>query len=421
MNIPKEKLKLIGISIKVNRKAKLKETKAGKWNQMNFAEGICSQNTLIKIEHGQVSRFIEVYEEAAEKLNRKLGYFPDIDKQIEKITLKLYQAVEFYDIKKINLLTKKLLECLEPVKEYLWYCDLYEVQRAIMVFYNEEININENLIEKYTDMCTEFNENILTILKTIIFSSMCNLLHDKKVKYSDIEKVYNELELASSESSSNLINTLLFCLLHEKTSEFLRQLNRLEKICIETENWIRLLDAYSIAISYLSVMDRYEVERYFEKFEDLLERVKVPNVRLKDYLFSLGTGLYERKHYEKAIEYLNKSSSIDTNIHNINFIYIASAQRKLNLPIRIPYYSEKKLSNLPDDLRCIYQYYRMSDDIPVFIRQKYIMEEILKRLSVKDEAVISIIRDELLYLVAKSNHYKDAVIFEIKCRELLEK
>lgn len=421
MNIPKEKLSLIGISIKVNRKARLKETKSGRWNQQNFSDGICSQNTLIKIERGQVSRFIEVYAEAAERLGLRLGYFPEVDKQIDRIAPKLYKAVEFYDLKKIMLYTNKLIEILEPYKQCLWYCDLLGALHYMVRFYNEDVAIEEQSIDSYIEMCGEFNEYIVTILRTIIFSSACDLLHDKRLNYSDVEKIYYDIQLDNSSSASNLINMLLYCLMSEKTTQFLLQLNKLETLCKETENWIRLLDAYSIAISYLGVMDRHEVENFISKFEGLLNTVEVPEGRLKDYYFGLGTALYEKDRYEEAIEYLNKSALIDENIHNINFVYIASAQRKLNLPIEIPYYSDKELKTLPEDIKRIYKYYKMDEDIPAFIRQRYIMEEILPKLSVKDEAVIGIIRDELLYLIETSNHYKDAVIFEIKCRQLLQK
>lgn len=421
MNIPKEKLSLIGISIKVNRKARLKETKSGRWNQQNFSDGICSQNTLIKIERGQVSRFIEVYAEAAERLGLRLGYFPEVDKLIDKIAPKLYKAVEFYDLKKIMLYTKKLIDILEPYKLCLWYCDLWEVLNRVEKYFINEIFIEEALIEKFINMKDEFKEDIVDVTKAIVFSSAYNELCNRMINYQYFHNIYSELNIDECTSVSNLINSLLYCLVCEKTTEFLKQIKVLEMACIKTGNFIRLLDGYSIAISYLSVMDRYEVESYIEKFIDLLDKVTVPEVKLKDYYFGLGTSLYEKGRFEEAIEYLNKSAIIDENIHNINFVYIASAQRKLNLPIEIPYYSDKELKTLPEDIKRIYKYYKMDEDIPAFIRQRYIMEEILPKLSVKDEAVIGIIRDELLHLIETSNHYKDAVIFEIKCRQLLQK
>lgn len=419
MNIPKEKLSLIGISIKVNRKARLKETKSGRWNQQNFSDGICSQNTLIKIERGQVSRFIEVYAEAAERLGLRLGYFPEVDKLIDKIAPKLYKAVEFYDLKKIMLYTKKLIEILEPYKLCLWYCDLYLFSNSFTAYYQNEKYIEIKKLDTYIDMINEFNDTISEILKHLIFTSVYMELNRQNTNESELRKIYKQIEIDKSTFAANVLNKMIYCFIFEKTTALLMMLNDIETRYMETQNFIRLLDGYSLVISYLSVMGKEEVDEYIEKYEKLLMRVSLSQIKIKEYYYGLGTALYELGRYEKAISCFEKSYENDINITNPSFIYIASAQRKMGVSINIPFYMEKDIQKFPIDIKQLYNYYKLNDDIPAFIKQKFIMERILPNLRPKDELLVNILREELIGLIQETNHYKDSIIFEIKCRELL--
>lgn len=423
MNIPKEKLSMIGISIKVNRKARLKETKSGRWNQQNFSDGICSQNTLIKIERGQVSRFIEVYVEAAERLGLRLGYFPEVDKQIDRIAPKLYKAVEFYDIKKIVSLANKLIECIEPYSSCLWYCDIFSLITEIKEYYiyyadNKRIDIKK--LSVYIDMIGEFDDLMTDLLINLIINSAYMALNSQEIDLKLFNRIYNELHVEQSEFICNKINVLLYCLLNEKTKAFLKQLDFLEDECMCLDNKIRLFDSYSIAISYLGVMGKNEVEDYTLKLAAELENAQLSDSKLKEYYYGLGTAYYEIKDYEKAIEYFTLSSHFDKEKAGTAFVYIASAQSKLNMDIKIPFYTDEQINSLPDDLRVIYKFFKMEEDIPPFIKQKYIMEEILPRLMPLDEFVIPIIKEQLVNLIQKTCHYKDSVIFDIKCREILK-
>lgn len=420
MNIPKEKLSLIGISIKVNRKARLKKTKSGKWNQANFADGICSQNTLIKIEHGHISRFPAIYEEAANKLGLKLGYFPEIDAQIDKITPKLYKAVEFYNDKQIFYYSKVLLKVLEPVKEYLWYCDLFNIIYKFNIYTQSDEYIEYSRIEYFTDCIEEFDFFTNEILKHLIFTSIFLNFNNKLVSIQDFKKIFHQLDIESSEFLCNTINTMIYYFVLDKTTSLLKHLELLERICNEKENLVRLLDGYNIVIGYLSVMGRNDVHPYISKFESLLNSLSLNPKKYIEYCYGLGIALFEIEEYEKALKYLELCSKHDDNkVYNI-FVYMAGAQKKLNMNVQIPFYTKEEYNQLSTDLKVLYKYYKMNDDIPPFIRQKFIMEEVLPNLMINDDLIINIIREELLDLIQQTSHYKDAIIFDIKCRELLK-
>lgn len=420
MNIPKEKLSLIGISIKVNRKARLKKTKSGKWNQANFADGICSQNTLIKIEHGHISRFPAIYEEAANKLGLKLGYFPEIDAQIDKITPKLYKAVEIFNEKKVIKYIKKSLDILEPVKEYLWYCDIRNFLLSLIIYYQSDNYIEFTNIDYFIDCIEEFDSIITELLENLIFTSAFLGFNNKIISLHEFSKIFQSLHVESSEFLCNIVNTMMYYFVLDRTTSLLKHLELLEKMCDEKENFIRLLDGYNIVIGYLSVMGKNDVYSYISKFENLLSKNEVASIKYSDYCYGLGIALFEIEEYEKSLEYLELSSAYDNKKINNVFVYMAGAQKKLNLDVQIPYYTKEEYENLSDDMKVLYKYYKMNDDIPPFIRQKFIMEEILPNLMIKDDLIIKIIREELLDLIQQTSHYKDAIIFDIKCRELLK-
>ena len=63
-----------------------------------FCDGICSINTLKNIEAGGLSRSEDVYIELLDKLDLKFGEFPVIDEVLDRLLMKLYKAIEFYDI-----------------------------------------------------------------------------------------------------------------------------------------------------------------------------------------------------------------------------------------------------------------------------------------------------------------------------------
>ena len=84
--IPKNKLEKFGLSIRCNRRRNLSLTKAAKWTQSHFCEGICSQNSLINIEKGKIGRFIENYPKLAERLELQVVHSDEIDKRIVHFT-----------------------------------------------------------------------------------------------------------------------------------------------------------------------------------------------------------------------------------------------------------------------------------------------------------------------------------------------
>ncbi|MCR0244511.1 hypothetical protein MKC44_24525 [[Clostridium] innocuum] len=83
---------------------------------------------------------------------------------------------------------------------------------------------------------------------------------------------------------------------------------------------------------------------------------------------------------------------------------MADCQNRLGLERSIPIIDEDKYINAPDDIKIMYKYFLLSKDIPVFVKQNYIMKKVLPNLV--DSELIDIFKFELNNLVKISNHYK---------------
>ena len=59
---------------------------------------------------------------------------------------------------------------------------------------------------------------------------------------------------------------------------------------------------------------------------------------------------------------------------------MADCQNRLGLDINIPILNDKDISSYPVELIKMYKYFTLGDDIPVFVKQNYIMKQILPHL-----------------------------------------
>lgn len=415
MDIPKEKLGLMGISIKANRKALLKETKAAKWTQLHFASDICSPNTLMNIERGKASRFPELYGQLASKFDMKVCYNQDLDEMLDKLTQKLYTAVEYHDIEKIRYHCNRALDALKNYSDALWYCDLYKVIKLIKDYHIKGTLLSENLYDFYIEILEEFPYHICEIIKSITISSVFEDTSPQSHHY-----FYNILEIGKSNSTFNEVNKLVYYFSLNKTSKFQELAKYLEEKCIADKNYLRLTDTYNLSITYFSYFDQDLVDVYAGKIDSLIKEKKESiSSKLYDIYFCLGIAYHEICRYKDAIDFLWKSYELDVNKIKRTFLFLANAQRKLDLDIEIPRYSDDDLKKFPIDDKMMYKYYCMEEEnIPIMFRQKFIMEKVLPNLHGSDDFSIGIMKQELAELVQLTNQYKDLLVFEIKIREL---
>lgn len=410
-NIPKNRLKQFGLSIKCNRKRNLHRTNAAKWTQSNFCKDICSQNLLIGVEKGNISRFLENYSLFAERLGLKITYSSDIDKRLEVYTKEIYHAIEYYDFAVMEKYFEKLYELLDPVKDYLWYCDLYYAASVIEGYYMERKFINSDDRLYYADMIGEFSDEWDEMLKAIIFIS----------EYHDLDSIeylnyFKSFGIDKCKSSFNKVNTMLFLYDQDRTRKLLDLARQYEQEWIEQKNDLRLLDLYSIILPCFSFHDVYEVEDVYNTIMDILETHDVPKYKKAECYYGIGFAYYNLEMYDETIENLMQAYKYDeANVIPI-YVYIAHAQRMLGRKIELPNYSKKDISKHAIIYQKFYKYYEIIENTPE-LAEKYIMTHIVPVLSTcTDRCIFEIMQKEVELLANQTNRYKLIVRYRDKVK-----
>lgn len=362
MNVSRDRLSVIGKLIGIYREERRGNT-LNQFTIKGFCEGICSPNTLKSIENGGLSRSNEVYEELLSKLNLKFNAFKVIDDA-----------------------TKNQLDDL--------FCNL-------QLYYEKDEYVSNDYVERYLKLLEVLDYEYLDLLRILIYSkrkteSMCDV--------SKFNELIYKLNLESSKHDFMKINLLQIYYIQSKYLKMYELINTLEERFISKANHTRLLDVYNCAIILVSNIDSEKVSSFIMKEEKLLANMKVPPIKLSEVYSNLGTAYYVMKKYNEALR------SYETMINNYsvnfitNYIYMADCQNRLGLERSIPIIDEDKYINAPDDIKIIYKYFLLSKDIPVFVKQNYIMKKVLPNLV--DSELIDIFKFELNNLVKISNHYK---------------
>ena len=76
----KNRIRVIGKLIRIYREEKRHNTQ-NEYTLLRFCDGICTINTLKRIESGECSRSDEVYDELLAKLKLRFAYFPKLGEQ----------------------------------------------------------------------------------------------------------------------------------------------------------------------------------------------------------------------------------------------------------------------------------------------------------------------------------------------------
>lgn len=415
MKIPKEKLGQFGISIKVNRKERLRKYSGASWTQKGFCDGICSEPSFVNIEKGKPGRFIDNYEKMAEKLGMRIAYDPDVDKKIDNYTKHLYKAIEYYDLKKTEKYCDKLIALLEGFKDCLWYGDLYRVVVATRNYYILQIHLNTEERTLYANMVDEFCELWNEILKSTVYNAAFN-----DVESLDYIMYFEKFKIYDGKSAINIGNTMMYYLARENTSKFRDLYDKAVRDWKKKRNYIRLIDAYNMALLFLSYYDVSEVDEVAEKVNNIISEIDVPIYKLVDVYYNLSAVYYELKQFEKSIEFMEKCYHIDSSKIKCTFLIIGSALHCKGQKSLIPFYTNSELSNFPVDAKLLYEYFTMDDDVPAMTKENFLMKQILPEVNEEDDLCLKIIKNELEILIKETRKYKDLKILEEKSKQLLK-
>lgn len=411
MSISKERLVIIGKLIGIYREEQRHNTQ-NEYTQKRFCDGICSPNTLKSIEAGGISRSVDVYVELLGKFGLKFDEYPAIDQAIDELVEELYVAIEYFDRKKIEILTDKALRVLNKVKNVVYYSEIYSLMKNIYDYYIDVIMIEENVAQRYTCFIQSNVIHYIDILRLLVFVREQHLGASNREKYKD-----TVLKIKLKESKNNLIRMMILHYYFTQNEYFKMTslITDLEIIFKKEFNYIRLLDVYNFAVLLHSYIEKEQIELYIEKIESLILERSFPHIKISEVYSNIASSLYSNKQYEMALGYYEKMLVYYNNNYITKFIYMADCQNHLNMKIDIPIVEKKFYDKYPRNIRSMYKYFTLDNDTPAFIRQNYIMKIILPTLI--DPVYIEVFRYELNKLINVTNHYKNIYLFDKKINE----
>lgn len=388
--IPKNKLEKFGLSIRCNRRRNLSLTKAAKWTQSHFCEGICSQNSLINIEKGKIGRFIENYPKLAERLELQVVHSDEIDKRIVHFTKRIYSTIEYYEFDKMRKYFDKLYELLDSVKDCLWYYDLYQAAKAVDNYYLSRKFLSYDDRCYLLDMIGEFSEQWDEIIKSIVFIAAYQNVDD--LEYNELFKTQNMQECTSA---FNKINIMLYYYGQGRTVMLLDLTKIYEADFKKQKNDLRLLDLYGIKLPFVSIHDAYEVDDAYNSMLNIMHTHKVARYKRAECYFSLGSA------------YLNMPV----------YAYLVHTQRVMGLKVKLPHYDKEDIEGYSVIYQKLYDYYSTIEKDETQA-EKYIMTNIAPMIDGDiDKALLNLIGEELSLATNENNHHKIMARFNKKLKK----
>lgn len=405
MNVSRDRLSVIGKLIGIYREERRGNTQ-NSFTLKKFCDGICSINTLKNIEAGGLSRSEDVYIELLDKLDLKFGEFPVIDEVLDRLLMKLYKAIEFYDIDEIELVSDKMIRVLKEVNKYVYYSEVESIVNDLRDYYFKDGYIDDVVYQKYRSILYQFELKYMDLLRFLMFPKIeCNSINNHNEYIEEIEFI----KLSDAKLSCIRLNLLHYYYTQNKYLEMKNEIESLESHFMRESNHIRLLDTYNYAIVMLTDVNIDWSSKYLNRIEELVSECNLPKIKICEVYANIGCIFHMIKDYAKSLVYYEKMLTYGFNTLT-NLIYMADCQNRLGRPIKMPIIENFEYDKYPIDLKYMFKYFTLSEDTPVFIKQNYILKKILPYLH--DKELIEIFRFELLKLLNYTNQYKLLHVFE---------
>lgn len=413
-NIPEERLSTIGKLIEVTREEKRNKSQ-NKYTMKSFVEGICTVNTLKRIEAGEIARIEDVYVELLDKLNLKLGYFPAVDDAILELMDPLYEAIEYYKVEDISKYCDMGLRVLGKVKNYVYYSELYDLLLATKEYFEEAKIISLSKMERFRNEYKLFNEKYHSLFKIMVFYRAKRETYGNPKLFEDVVK---ELGFLETENITEAILSLNYCIIFDKHITFKQRAKNLEQILKDKNNDVRLLDIYFYILYVLIKIEYKSCEEYLSKAEKLIKNGNIPKIKIMDFYSNIAGSLHENQLYEKALCYYKKmikiSKASEILLPSLNCM--AHCQRILGLKVDIPRLNEEDLKHFSKLDQLIYNYF-INQNVKSFVKINFILKEIAPNLI--DKGMVLIFRDEMRLLVKETNSYKNLYLYDEIVKNIL--
>ena len=395
--------KKIGYLIHVYRTQQFKHLSQNSFLLNEYNEPICTRQTLSKIEQGVIIKNDSIYEELLKKVNLKFNTDYCIEEFLPtSIFSDLLNACDYYNLEKLISISESYIKQLNPFKEYIFFHEYYECFKWIYTYYSS--------FELPTLQSTEY----IISLKNIINSNLYEVMIDLVFKKRTISGIYDfsYFDFKNSSSMINRGNHMMILYNQSKLSEMLDYCQDLEEEYSSKNNYIRLLDIYSLKGFAFSNTEKEKFEKLVSQINHIVEahNSNIPKIKISQLLKNIGLQAFRIDMYNIAINYLEQYIAMDSPYANIVGIDLCISYQKTNkinqlksfIQSKEVYKGDSQYENLLNYFILKYKYQTDNDELSYFIVNKVpiIIDNTMGKYK-------QFFYEELSMLVEQTKRYKD--------------
>lgn len=395
--------KKIGYLIHLYRTQQFKHLSQNSFLLNEYNEPICTRQTLSKIEQGVIIKNDSIYEELLKKVNLKFNTDYCIEEFLPtSIFSDLLNACDYYNLEKLISISESYVKQLNPFKEYIFFHEYYECFKWIYTYYSS--------FELPTLQSTEY----IILLKNIINSNLYEVMMDLVFKKRTISGIYDfsYFDFKNSNSMINRGNHMMILYNQSKLSEMLDYCQDLEEEYTNKNNYIRLLDIYSLKGFAFSNTEKEKFEKLVFQINHTVEahNSNIPEIKISQLLKNIGLQAFRIDMYDIAINYLEQYIAMDSPYANIVGIDLCISYQKTNkidqlksfIQSKEVYKGDSQYENLLNYFILKYKYQTDNDELSYFIVNKVpiIIDNTMGKYK-------QFFYEELSMLVEQTKRYKD--------------
>lgn len=395
--------KKIGYLIHLYRTQQFKHLSQNSFLLNEYNEPICTRQTLSKIEQGIIIKNDSIYEELLKKVNLKFNTDYCIEEFLPtSIFFDLLNACDYYNLEKLISISESYIKQLNPFKEYIFFHEYYECFKWIYTYYSS--------FELPTLQSTEY----IISLKNIINSNLYEVMMDLVLKKRTISGIYDfsYFDFKNSNSMINRGNHMMILYNQSKLSEMLDYCQDLEEEYSSKNNYIRLLDIYSLKGFAFSNTEKEKFEKLVSQINHTVEahNSNIPKIKISQLLKNIGLQAFRIDMYDIAINYLEQYIAMDSPYANIVGIDLCISYQKTNkinqlksfIQSKKVYKGDSQYENLLNYFILKYKYQTDNDELSYFIVNKVpiIIDNTMGKYK-------QFFYEELSMLVEQTKRYKD--------------
>ena len=395
--------KKIGYLIHLYRTQRFKHLSQNSFLLNEYNEPICTRQTLSKIEQGVIIKNDFIYEELLKKVNLKFNTDYCIEEFLPtSIFSDLLNACDYYNLEKLISISESYIKQLNPFKEYIFFHEYYECFKWIYTYYSS--------FELPTLQSTEY----IISLKNIINSNLYEVMMDLVFKKRTISGIYDfsYFDFKNSNSMINRGNHMMILYNQSKLSEMLDYCQDLEEEYSSKNNYIRLLDIYSLKGFAFSNTEKEKFEKLVSQINHTVEahNSNIPEIKISQLLKNIGLQAFRIDMYNIAINYLEQYIAMDSPYANIVGIDLCISYQKTNkinqlksfIQSKEVYKGDSQYENLLNYFILKYKYQTDNDELSYFIVNKVpiIIDNTMGKYK-------QFFYEELSMLVEQTKRYKD--------------